>query len=554
MCVGVICIIILFNFDGVKMTEDFLWWRDGVIYQIYPRSFADSTGDGIGDLAGIAKKIDYLTELGIDAIWLSPIFPSPDKDFGYDVSNYQGIDTKFGNMTDFDNLLEKAHSHNIRIILDLVLNHTSDQHPWFQQSRQSKESPFRDWYIWQDGHKNGGVPNNWQSRFGGSGWTLDEATGQYYFHMFYKEQPDLNWRNINVRQAILDMMDFWLKKGVDGFRLDVFNAYFKDSKLRNNPPKPGLAGFDRQHHIYDIDQPEMIPLLAEMRSLLDSYPEKYVVGETFMATPARAAVYSSNDALHATFDFSFLKNGFKAKGFYNSIQRWENILAEQSWPTYVLNNHDVPRAATRYGRGEKDERLKIMAAMLLTLRGTPYLYYGEEIGMRDIPIRRKSDVQDPVGKHYWPFYKGRDGCRSPMQWNGQSGSGFSNHLPWIPLHENHKFRNVQNQQQDPDSLLNFYKKLLQIRKQNPALRQGMYMPLTFDPRRLLAYVRQTSDQIVIVALNFSRRKVGLVVSSSLLQYELKLLLSSHRDQLPVVENRRIKLQAYEVLILSCQTK
>jgi alpha-glucosidase len=536
------------------MTEDFLWWRDGIIYQIYPRSFADSNGDGIGDLSGITNKIDYLADLGIDAIWLSPIFPSPDIDFGYDVSDYQDIDSKYGSMSDFVSLLEAAHSRNIRIVLDLVLNHTSDQHPWFQQSRQSKDNPYRDWYLWHDGKFNRNVPNNWQSRFGGSGWTLDEATNQYFFHMFSKEQPDLNWRNPDVHQAILNMVDFWLKKGVDGFRLDVFNAYFKDPQYKSNPNKPGLAGFDRQKHIYDIDQPEMMPLLAEFRKLLNSYPERYAIGETFMATAARAASYSNDNALHATFDFSFLEQRYKPKGFYQSIQQWENLLADRSWPNYVLNNHDVSRSATRYVRGEKDDRLKVLAAMLLTLRGTPFLYYGEEIGMRDIPIHKKSDIQDPVGKHYWPFYKGRDGCRSPMQWNNRQYGGFSEHLPWLPLHENYVTRNVQNQELLPDSLLNFYKKLIRIRKQNPALQSGMYLPLTYDPRRLLAYIRQTSDQVVIVALNFNRRKAGLVLSSSLLRNDWNLLISTHRDQLPVVENRIIKLEGYEVLILSCQTR
>lgn len=534
------------------MKEDFLWWRDGVIYQIYPRSFADSNNDGIGDLAGINTKLDYLKDLGVDAIWLSPINPSPDVDFGYDVADYRGIDSKFGNMSDFDMLLDSAHSHNIHIILDLVLNHTSDQHPWFQESRQSINNDYHDWYMWHDAKKNGAVPNNWQSRFGGSGWTWDESSSQYYFHMFFKEQPDLNWRNPQVRKNILDMMDFWLRKGVDGFRLDVFNAYFKDPSYKNNPFKPGLPGFERQFHIYDIDQPEMMPLLAEMRSLLDSYPERYVVGETFEATPARAASYSGEKALNATFDFSFLENGFKAKGFYKTIHQWENLLKDHTWPNYVLNNHDVPRSASRYVRGENDARLKVLAAMMLTLRGTPYLYYGEEIGMRDIKIQKKTDVKDPVGRHYWPFYKGRDGCRSPMQWNDQLFSGFSEHSPWLPVHENYKLRNVENQQQDENSIFNFYKKLLQIRKTNAALQKGMYQPLTFDPRRLLAYIRQTPDQIVLVALNFSRRKVGLVVSSRLLKNDWTLLLSTHRDVLPSIEDRRIKLEPYEAMIISLE--
>jgi alpha-glucosidase len=534
------------------MTEDFLWWRDGVIYQIYPRSFADSNNDGIGDLAGITSKLDYLSDLGVDAIWLSPIYPSPDVDFGYDVADYCGIDSKFGDMSDFDTLLDSTHKHNIRIVMDLVLNHTSDQHPWFQQSCQSKDNPKRDWYMWHDANPKGGLPNNWQSRFGGSGWAWNESSKQYYFHMFFKEQPDLNWRNPQVRKKILDMMEFWLAKGVDGFRLDVFNAYFKNASYKNNPFKPGLPGFDRQSHIYDIDQPEMMPLLAEMRSLLDSYPQRYAVGETFMASPERAASYSGSKALNATFDFSFLENRFKAKKFYNSIHQWENLLKDHTWPNYVLNNHDVPRSSSRYVRGENDARLKVLAAMILTLRGTPYLYYGEEIGMRDIKIQNKSDVKDPVGRHYWPFYKGRDGCRSPMQWDDQANGGFSQHSPWLPVHENYKTRNVENQQQNPDSLFHFYRRLLQIRKENPALQKGMYQPITFDPQRLLAYIRQTHDQIVLIAINFSRRKVGLVVSSSLIRNEWTLLISTHRDKLPPIEDRKIKLEPYEALLISCK--
>jgi len=511
------------------MDKDFLWWRDGVIYQIYPRSFKDGNNDGIGDLAGITQKLDYLVDLGIDAIWLSPIYLSPDFDFGYDVADYQRIDPKFGTMDDFENLLQNAHSRGIRLIMDLVLNHTSNQHLWFQQSSSSKDNPYRDWYIWRDKSKSGGVPNNWQSRFGGSGWEWDEKTQQYYFHLFFKEQPDLNWNNPKVHSAILEMIEFWLQKGVDGFRLDVFNAYFKSQRFENNPVKLGLAGFDRYQHLYDINQPEMLSFLSKLRILLNSYPESYSV--------------------HATFDFSFMKNRFKADGFYKSIQNWESLLQDKKWPNYVLNNHDVPRSATRYIRGEKDDRLKILAAMLLTLRGTPFVYYGEEIGMRDIPVTRKSDVKDPVGKHYWPFYKGRDGCRSPMQWEETQYGGFSDVEPWMPVHENFVFRNVKSQLENPDSLLNTYRKLIEIRKNTIALQKGMYLPLTFEPKRLLAYMRKTSDHEVVVALNFSNRRVGFVVSFSILNQNWSLLYSNKRDQKPKIIDRKITLEPNEILLL-----
>lgn len=531
------------------MEPDFLWWRDGVIYQIYPRSFKDSNHDGIGDLNGILQKLDYLRDLGIDAIWLSPIYLSPDVDYGYDVQNYYEIDPKFGSMDDFDNLLETAHAKGIRIILDLVLNHTSDQHDWFQQSRIAKDNPFRDWYIWKDKNKFGGVPNNWQSRFGGSGWEWDERTNQYYFHFFYKEQPDLNWSNPKVQKAILEMIDYWLKKGVDGFRLDVFNAFFKSEGFENNPPKLGLAGFDRYYHQYDIDQPELKPFLAKLRDLLDMYPEKYAVGESFETSTQIAASYISEQGLHATFDFSFLKNRFTAKGFHQSIQNWENLLQDHKWPNYVLNNHDVSRSASRYEKNDKDERLKVLAAMILTLRGTPFLYYGEEIGMRDIPVRSKSEVKDPIGKHYWPFYKGRDGCRSPMQWDSTPNAGFSDNDPWLPVNENYHYRNVIVQKEQSDSLLNFYRKLIQIRKNTPALRNGMYLPLTYEPQRLLAYMRKTNDQEVIIALNFSKRRIGFIVSFTIINQNWSLLFSNKRDKVPGILDRKIILEPFEVLLM-----
>lgn len=531
------------------MAKDFLWWRDGIIYQIYPRSFQDSNGDGIGDLKGIISRLDYLQKLGIDAIWLSPIYPSPDRDFGYDVSDYCGIDPKFGSMDDFDQLMDQAHDRGIRIIMDLVLNHTSDQHPWFLESQSSRNNPYRDWYLWKDAKPGGGLPNNWQSRFGGSGWQWDQNTGQYFFHMFAKEQPDLNWQNENVQQAILDTARFWLEKGVDGFRLDVFNAFFKDKDFQNNPPKMGLAGFDRQYHLHDIDQPDLLTWLRKFRELLNSYAQRYSVGETFEASPARSAGYSGDDRLHATFDFTFLANRYAPRGFYHSVQRWENLLQERAWPNYVLNNHDVKRSASRYSRNEDDARLKVTAALLLTLRGTPFLYYGEEIGMRDLRIQTKQQVLDPVGKRYWPFYKGRDGCRSPMQWSGEENAGFSTTDSWLPLHPNYPIRNVEGQWADPDSLLNFYHKLITLRKNTPALQRGMYMPLTFDPRRIMAFMRTLEDETVLIALNFSRRRIGLAVSTSILHQKWQLLLSNRRNEEPDFADRKIRLEPYEVIIL-----
>jgi len=538
------------------MDNNYLWWRDGIIYQIYPRSFADSNGDGIGDLEGIISRLDYLKELGIDAIWLSPIYPSPDVDFGYDVSNYLDIDPKFGNLETFDRLVKEAHERGIRIILDLVLNHTSDQHPWFLESRKSRDNPFRDYYIWRDPKPNGDPPNNWLSCFGGSGWELDPTTGQMYFHMFYKEQPDVNWRNPAVRQYMLDVFKFWLDRGVDGFRLDVFNAYYKSPNFEDNPMGPirpslmGLRAFDRMKHIYDIDQPEMIPLLQDIRKILNSYGETYSVGETFIGGAEKAALYCGDDRLHAAFNFEFLHCPWWAHAFYQSITRWEGILSDEAWPNYVLNNHDNPRSATRYARGEDDDRLKVAAAMLLTLRGTPFMYYGEEIGMRDIPVSR-DQIKDPWGRRYWPFFKGRDGCRSPMQWNAMPNAGFSPEgvETWLPVHSNYPVRNVMVQEADPESLLNWYKRLIAARKAHPSLRTGAFIPLTDGKRFILAYLRQGENESSMVVLNFSSRRQQLTLPGDQTGRKWEYLLSNKRTSMIPVEGRVIPLEPNEALIL-----
>ncbi|MBN2047062.1 MAG: alpha-glucosidase, partial [Anaerolineaceae bacterium] len=492
------------------MNDQFLWWRDGVIYQIYPRSYADSNADGIGDLPGIIEKLDYIADLGVDAIWLSPIHPSPDMDFGYDVADYRGIDPKFGTMQDFERLLTEAHKRDLRIILDLVLNHTSNQHPWFIESRKSLDNPYRDYYIWRPGKPNGEPPNHWASIFGGGAWEYDAQTDQYYLHLFYPEQVDLNWRNPEVHDSMLDLFRYWCEKGVDGFRLDVFNLYYKHPDLPDNPPKMptslmGVTPFFRQDHRYDIDQPEMMPVLREIRSVLDQFPERYAVGETFSPDndPALAAKYSRPGHLHAAFNFDFAHSSWFARQFAKAILDWESVLDQEQWPNYVLGNHDLTRTATRYTRNENDDRLKVAAGMLLTLRGTPFIYYGEEIGMRDISIRRREDILDPIGKHFWPFFKGRDGCRSPMQWDGSEYAGFSSHAPWLPVHPNHARRNAAEQAANPASLLNFYKQMLKIRRENRALQTGSFTLLNEKPRFILAYLRETETQSLMIALNFS---------------------------------------------------
>jgi alpha-glucosidase len=534
--------------------EDALWWKEGVIYQIYPRSYFDSTGDGIGDLPGITQKLDYLSDLGVDAIWLSPIYPSPDVDFGYDVSNYLDIDPKFGTMADFERLLEEAHRRGLRVILDLVLNHTSDQHPWFQGARQGKESETRDYYLWAGARPGGKPPNNWGSLLGGRAWSYDEASGEYYLHLFYKEQPDVNWRNPRVHDAMLDVVRFWCDKGVDGFRLDVFNLYYKHAGLPDNPRRlipspPYVRRFDWQKHLYDYDQPEMMPLLREIRQILDSYPERYAVGETFPDDAEAAARYSAPGTLHAAFNFEFTHCPWSARRFRRAISRWEGLLGPGQWPTYVLGNHDLTRLASRYGVKGNDDRLKVAAAMLLSLRGTPFIYYGNEIGMRDIPIKRKEDVLDPVGRRFWPFFKGRDGCRSPMQWTAARNAGFSTGKPWLPVHHNFVDRNVESQLEDPASILNFYRSLLRLRKKHAALRRGDLAILTGTPGAVLAFRRECEEETLFISLNFSRRTHRLA-HQDLHPAGLDLLFSSHPGkQVPSVGGQLV-LAGNQVLILT----
>lgn len=545
--------------------DDYLWWRDGIIYQIYPRSFADSNGDGLGDLPGITARLDYLAELGIDAIWLSPFYPTPDADFGYDVSDHTAVDPRFGTLEDFDRLVTEAHQRGIRVVLDLVLNHTSDRHPWFLESRASRDNPKRDWYIWRPpscsppiffengGRRRGaGVPNNWRAAFGGSAWEYDETTGQYYFHMFLAEQPDINWRNPQARQAQLDVVRFWLERGADGFRLDVFNAYFKDAQFRNNPPRLGLRGFDRQRHLYDCDQPEMIPLLNELRAILDAYPERYSVGETFFATPEKVLHYCGSDRLHAAFSFDFTSSDlfypWNPAWLFKQIERREAIFTGERWPTTVLSNHDIPRTATRYVRGEEDALAKIAMALLLTLRGTPFMYYGEEIGMRDIHLRR-SEIMDPPGKRYWPIYKGRDGCRSPMQWDDTPFAGFSSAKPWLPVHPNYHRRNVAAQREDPDSLLNFTRKLIALRKEYPALRRGDFVPLTTRPHDALVYLRRIDGQTVLVALNFSNQTVRAPLAQEVTGQRWRSLLTAKDDGGTFLSDTCLELTPHQVCLL-----
>ena len=528
------------------------WWKHGVIYQIYPRSFYDSNNDGTGDIPGIIQKLDYLSDLGITGIWLSPVNTSPMYDFGYDISNYRDIEPVFGSMTDFKLLLKEAHKRNIRIIMDLVINHTSHKHPWFIEARSSRDNHRRDWYIWHDG-KNGKYPNNWMASFGGHAWQWDKTTRQYYLHTFLKEQPDVNWRNPQLKNAIFDMIRFWLDNGVDGFRLDVCNWYVKDALFRSNPymigpyPRP----YDMQKHIYDRNQSETLDIIREFRMVLDSYDERMSVGEVYCEQPGDpefAVTYygDGHDGLHEVFDFSILHGKWNARKICESIQRWNLLVPVSGWPCHVLNNHDNPRSISRWGKkNDATEKAKVAAAMLLTLRGTPYLYYGEEIGMKDGKIPRKA-MMDPLGIKYWPFHPGRDPQRTPMQWSAQANSGFSNTKPWLPINDDYPEVNVEAELADKESLLHWYKSLIALRNENAVLQLGDWFPIIRGENKILAYERSYDGQKVFVVLNFgtTTRKVELGGSRI-----WKVLQSTHKSHNQEFKGLDFWLGPFEATIL-----
>ena len=473
------------------------WWQKGVIYQIYPRSFQDSNNDGIGDLQGIKSRLDYLQELGIDALWLSPIFSSPMADFGYDISDYMGIHPIFGTMSDFEELLAAVHERGLKLVLDLVPNHTSDQHPWFLESKSSKDNPKRDWYLWQDAKPDGSPPNNWLAAFGGSAWEWDQDTGQYYYHAFLKEQPDLNWRNPEVQNVMLDLMRFWLDKGVDGFRIDVMWHLLKDDALRDNPKNSAYTAdmpeCDQLMAVYSTDRPEVHQIVGMMRQVLDTYEERMMIGEIYLSTEKLVAYYGvANQGAHLPSNTTLLLQPWQASALASSIGLYEGSLPKGAWPNWVLGNHDQHRIASRVGVAQS----RIAAIMLLTLRGTPIIYYGEEIGMRDIALPFE-ELKDPQGRSN-PS-KSKDMSRTPMHWDSCLNAGFSQTKPWISLDNKYSSNNVSLQQQDPASMLSFYKRLIQLRKAEPALQVGNYV-LAFSDAQFLAYKRtlEGHDNFLIV--------------------------------------------------------
>ncbi len=485
-------------------SEGHQWWQHAVFYELYPRSFADSNNDGIGDLNGIRTKLNYLKQLGIDAIWISPCYPSPQVDFGYDVSDYENIDPMYGTLKDFDNLSAAAKQRGIRIVMDFVLNHTSDQHPWFLDSRLSRTAAHRDWYIWRDG-KDGHPPNNWEALFGGSAWGFDAKTGQYYYHYFYPEQPDLNWRNPAVKNAMFDVTRWWYKRGVSGFRLDAVDTLYEDPQLRDNPVLPGknVYGDPNMENKYNHRLPEVHDTLRELRKVADEY-NAVLIGEGYTDDIAQLKAYygKNNDEVQLPMDFMFFGvDKLSAPEFRKQIAFIES---SGGWPTYVISNHDRVRSYNRYGDGKHNDAIaKLMAGMYLTLRGTPILYYGEELGMENNDPKRREDVKDPIGRLGWPKEKGRDGERTPMQWDTTANAGFSRAKPWLPVPPSYKTHNVASETANPNSVLNFYKRLLALRHSNRALLDGNYVPLNEDDPNVLSYLRQYKGQTVLVALNFS---------------------------------------------------
>ncbi len=533
-----------------------LWWQHGIIYQIYPRSFKDSNGDGIGDLRGIILQLEYLTWLGVDAVWISPFYPSPMVDFGYDVSNYTDVDPIFGNMATFDELVEQAHQRNIKIIIDFVINHTSDEHPWFLESRSSRKAARRQWYVWADQKPGGGPPNNWISIFGGSAWEWDAATGQYYLHSFDKRQPDLNWRNPEVQAAMFDVVRFWLDHGVDGFRIDAAHMIMKDPQMRDNPPNLGRArvasksmgDYDEYLHLYDKEHPDLHDIYRALRRLLDSYSHVYprvAIGEvSILDWQLWASYYGAElDEMHIPFNFGLLSAAWTAQTIGHLVDTLEAHLPPGAWPNYVLGNHDESRILSRVGPAQA----RTAMLLLLTLRGTPTLYYGDEIGMHDgeIPPER---VYDPMEKNRPGLGLGRDPARTPMQWDSSPNAGFCppGTEPWLPLPADYRQSNVAVEREDPHSLLTLTHRLIELRRSTQALTIGNYRPIKARPEECFVYLRQANNQRYLIALNFSNQEQTLQLPE---MGKGRLVLSTYLDREEPIDLAHLRLRSNEGAVI-----
>jgi alpha-glucosidase len=548
--------------------EELLWWQRGVVYQIYPRSFKDTDGDGVGDLQGIVERLDYLNtdpsvdaagispdgppiSLGVEAIWLSPFYPSPMADFGYDVADYCDVHPMFGDLDTFDRLVDGAHQRGIKVIIDFVPNHTSDQHPWFLESRSSREDPKRDWYLWVDPKPDGSPPNNWGSVFGGPAWEWDERTGQYYFHQFLKEQPDLNWRNPEVREAMIDVLRFWLDRGVDGFRMDVVGMILKDPQLRDNPPDPNAPPdlpeadiYGQQLNIYNQDLDEVHEIIQEFRRVLDAYGQRCSIGEIWYELPRWVNYYGTKgEGLHLPFNFRLMNLPWTAKAIRASVDELESALPEGAWPNYVLGNHDRDRLASRVGLAQA----RVAAMLLLTLRGTPTLYYGDEIGLENglIPPEK---LQDPQGLRLGAE-RTRDVARTPMQWDDSPNASFSTGEPWLPISPDYRECNVARQAADPASILNLYRHLLRLRRQFPALYGGSYQPVDAGCEDCFVYRREHGGRRYIIALNFTSKPQHLSISGEMPEDGARVLLSTFLDRSGPVSLSAFELRPDEGLLI-----
>ena len=530
--------------DAGRTADEAPWWRRGVVYQVYPRSFSDSDGDGVGDLPGIAAKLGHLRALGVDAVWISPFYPSPMRDFGYDVTDHREVDPLFGTLEDFDRLLARAHALGIRVILDYVPNHTSDLHPWFAESRASRESPRRDWYVWRDPAPGGGPPNNWLSTFGGSAWTLDAATGQYYLHTYLREQPDLNWRNPAVEAEMLEVMRFWLDRGVDGLRVDAVQNVIKDDRFRDNPPnpafRPGDDPFTRLLRVHSGDRPEVHGVIAKMRRVVEAYAgDRVLIGEIYNTVERLVAYYGEDGrGCHFPYNFQLIVLPWKAREIDAAIRRYESLLPPGAWPSWVLGNHDRPRIASRVGRAQA----RVAAVLLLTLRGTPTIYYGDEIGMTDVPIP-PDQVRDPFELNVPGMGLGRDPERTPMQWSAAPGAGFTTGAPWLPLADDYRETNVETQRCDPGSMLALHQRLLALRRAAPALAIGACAPVAAEGD-MLAYVREHTGSRFLVALNLGPSPASLAFDGA-----GEVVLSTHLDARDALVRGRVALRGDEGVVV-----
>jgi alpha-glucosidase len=517
------------------------WFPGSVIYQIYPRSYKDTSADGIGDLQGIIAKLDYIQTLGVNAIWLSPIYPSPMLDLGYDISDYKNIDPIFGALSDFDSLVTEVHKRHLKLMLDFVPNHTSSLHPWFVESRSSKTNPKRDWYIWKDPKSDGSIPNNWISVAGGSAWEFDKKSKQYYLHSFLKDQPDLNWRNPDVVTAMSDVLRFWMQRGVDGFRVDVFYYIFKDERFLDEPVnknyRPGIDHpNEKLKHIYSKDQPESLEMMAKFNDILDEFDDKFMVSETYVTIPETINIYAtSKSGSHAPFNFHLIFQPFEVKSYKNIIDEFQKSIRPQDVPVYVLGNHDQSRIVTRLG---SEKAARVAAMMKLTLPGTPFIYYGDEIGMTDVLI--------PTVKRKDTFEVNRDPQRTPMQWDDSLHAGFSEVEPWLPVAKNYKTVNVKKESHDQYSMLTLYKTLLRLRKTLITIHSGRYIPLTITNEYVFAYIRTFGNENLLVVLNFSSKEQIV----KLPYHEMKFILNTYLDHKdPELKEYTFRLRSYEGWIL-----